>query len=137
MKDARERAAAYLNIKPRTKMQVIRYLKSKGYEEDEINDAVTELEEYRYIDDFSFSVMYFQYGFEKGRGIMRIKRELAEKGVDHDYEGAVRQNGAYNRRGRNGKAQEFICPAFRSRRSRKLCGRGSGQSRCGDAYTCR
>ena len=84
MKDARERAAAYLNIKPRTKMQVIRYLKSKGYEEDEINDAVTELEEYRYIDDFSFSVMYFQYGFEKGRGIMRIKRELAEKGVDHD-----------------------------------------------------
>ena len=41
MKDARERAAAYLNIKPRTKMQVIRYLKSKGYEEDEINDAVT------------------------------------------------------------------------------------------------
>ena len=26
--------------------------------------------------------MYFQYGFEKGRGVVRIKRELSEKGVD-------------------------------------------------------
>lgn len=46
-------------------------------------ETVEELEEYHYIDDLNYSTMYFQYGFEKGRGIGRIKRELAEKGVDH------------------------------------------------------
>ena len=28
--------------------------------------------------------MYFEYGFQKGRGRMRIRRELAEKGVAAD-----------------------------------------------------
>ena len=28
--------------------------------------------------------MYFRYGFEKGRGVSRIKRELSEKGVSSD-----------------------------------------------------
>lgn len=79
--DVRERAAYYLNIKPRTKKQVIGYLKEKGYGEEEILSAVGELEEYGYIDDVNFSRMYFEYGFEKGRGILRIKRELSEKGV--------------------------------------------------------
>ena len=37
---------------------------------------------YHYIDELSYSRMYFQYGFEKGRGVVRIKRELSEKGVD-------------------------------------------------------
>ena len=45
---------------------------------------MAELEEYKYIDDFSYSVMYFRYGFEKGRGVMRIRRELSEKGVGSD-----------------------------------------------------
>lgn len=70
-----------MNIKPRTKKQVIGYLKEKGYGEEEILSAVGELEEYGYIDDVNFSRMYFEYGFEKGRGILRIKRELSEKGV--------------------------------------------------------
>lgn len=81
---AREKAVYYLNMRPRTKVQVIKYLKEKGYEDEEIYEAVNELEEYHYIDDFRFSQMYFEYGFEKGRGISRIKRELSEKGVSSD-----------------------------------------------------
>lgn len=82
--DVRERAVSYLNIKPRTKVQVIKYLRSKGFEDEEIKEAVDELEEYHYIDDLNYSIMYFEYGFEKGRGLIRIKRELEEKGVPSD-----------------------------------------------------
>ena len=82
--DVRERALYYLNIKPRTRKQVERYLKEKGFSEDEILPVLKELEEYSYIDDLSYSIMYFELGFEKGRGNLRIKRELAERGVTED-----------------------------------------------------
>lgn len=81
MKDIREYAAGYLNIKPRTEKQLIRYLTGKGFDEKDAEDVAGEFREYHYIDDMDYSVMYFQYGFEKGRGIIRIKRELAERGV--------------------------------------------------------
>ncbi len=81
---AAERAASYINIKPRTAWQVKRYLKEKGYEDEVISEVVDQLKEYRYIDDLEFSLMYFRYGFEKGRGISRIRRELAEKGVSSE-----------------------------------------------------
>lgn len=84
MMDIRERAVNYLNIKPRTRQQVIIYLQKKGFEENDILEVVKELEEYHYIDDLNYSRMYFEYGFDKGRGILRIKRELAEKGVGSD-----------------------------------------------------
>lgn len=49
-----------------------------------LNETIEEMKEYHYIDDFRFSMQYFEYGFEKGRGIARIKRELKEKGVASD-----------------------------------------------------
>ena len=84
MADVRESAVRYLNVKPRTRQQVMQYLKRKGFEDVEIKDTVDELEARRYINDLDYSIMYFEYGFEKGRGISRIKRELAEKGVPTD-----------------------------------------------------
>ena len=80
--EAIDRAIYYLNIKPRTRKQVIDYLTKKEYEQEEIETAVKELEEYNYIDDENYCRLYFEMGFEKRRGISRIKRELAEKGVD-------------------------------------------------------
>lgn len=81
---AAERAAAYINIKPRTAFQVRKYLREKGFDSDVIDDVVKQLAEYHYIDDMEYAMMYFRYGFEKGRGLVRIKRELAEKGVAAD-----------------------------------------------------
>lgn len=81
---AAERAVSYINIKPRTAYQVKKYLKDKGYEEDVISEVMDQLKEYHYIDDMEFALMYFRYGFEKGRGVSRIKRELSEKGVSSD-----------------------------------------------------
>lgn len=81
---AAEKAASYINVKPRTEFQTIKYLKDKGFEQEIIDEVVKELKEYRYIDDFEYSLMYFRYGFEKRRGTERIKRELAEKGVSNE-----------------------------------------------------
>jgi len=77
-----DKAIYYLNIKPRTRCQLIDYLTRKEFSEEEIEEAVRQLEEYRYIDDETYSMLYFERGFETGRGIARIKRELAQKGVD-------------------------------------------------------
>ena len=82
--DVREKAVSYLNSRPRTRQEVIRHLKDKGFTENEILETVDELEQYHYIDDLAYSRMYFEYGFEKGRGKARIRRELAEKGVAPD-----------------------------------------------------
>lgn len=79
--DVREKAISYLNSRPRTRHEVMRHLKEKGFSEDEILETVTELEQYHYIDDLAYSRMFFEYGFEKGRGKARIRRELQEKGV--------------------------------------------------------
>ena len=81
---AAQHAASYVNIKPRTAFQMKSYLKGKGYEEDVIDDVIEQMKEYHYIDDYRFTEMYFAYGFEKGRGVSRIRRELAEKGVSSD-----------------------------------------------------
>ena len=81
---AAQHAASYVNIKPRTAFQMKSYLKGKGYEEDIIDDVIEQMKEYHYIDDYQFAEMYFAYGFEKGRGVSRIRRELAEKGVSSD-----------------------------------------------------
>lgn len=82
--DVRQRAVYYLNMSPKTEAQLRAYLKKKGYGDDETNETIEEMKEYHYIDDFRFSMQYFEYGFEKGRGIARIKRELKEKGVASD-----------------------------------------------------
>ncbi len=82
--DVRERALYYLNIKPRTRRQVEKYLRENGFSKEETAPVLKELEEYRYIDDLSYSMMYFERGFEKGRGRMRIRRELAERGVEEE-----------------------------------------------------
>lgn len=82
MMEAIDKAIYYLNIKPRTRKQVIDYLEKKEYPSDEIKQVIESLEEYHYIDDENYCRLYFEMGFEKGRGIARIKRELAEKGVE-------------------------------------------------------
>ncbi len=80
--DVREKAVAYLSSRPRTRQEVVRYLTEKGFDEDEILETVDELEQYHYVDDLAYSKMYFEQGFQKGRGKSRLSRELAQRGVN-------------------------------------------------------
>ncbi|MDO4517956.1 MAG: RecX family transcriptional regulator, partial [Bacillota bacterium] len=90
--NALERATKYLSFKPRTRAQVYNHLIEKGFEVTEVSEAIRELEEYNYINDVNFSMLYFQLGFDKGHGLGRIKRELYQKGVKReDIEEAISQ----------------------------------------------
>ena len=82
--DALEKATSYLNRKSHTEKEVKDYLLRKGYEEDESSEAVRRLKEYGFLNDLAYAKLYFEYGFEKGRGKDRIVRELARKGVSRD-----------------------------------------------------
>ena len=82
--DARKYAVSYLNAGPRTEKQVRDYLRKKGCGREETEEAVKELKDYGYIDDENYCRMYFEYAFDRKRGIERIKRELREKGVSSE-----------------------------------------------------
>lgn len=74
-------AYRYLEHRPRTESEMIKHLTSKGFETEEISDAVKELKSFRYIDDVEYGIMYLRYGFNKGRGLRRVRFELAQKGL--------------------------------------------------------
>ena len=80
--DAKSRALRYLNDRMCSAHQMKDYLRRKGYEDEEIDPVIEELKEYHYIDDLKYASAFMEAGFEKGRGIGRIKRELRAKGVD-------------------------------------------------------
>ncbi len=83
-KTCMEAAASYLASRMRTIAEVEKYLKEKGYDSEEIQDAINELIGRRYLDDYLYAVRYFEYNREKKRGSLRAVRELAEKGVDSE-----------------------------------------------------
>jgi SOS response regulatory protein OraA/RecX len=79
-----ETASAYLANRMRTAFEVRKHLRDKEYSTDEIEEAVSELIELKYLDDYQFALRYYEYNREKKRGTKRAERELAEKGVDKD-----------------------------------------------------
>ena len=81
---ATEAAYAFLASRMRTAEEVRRHLAGKGYEPDEITEAINDLIGMRYIDDYLFAIRYYEYNREKKRGVLRAERELAEKGIDRD-----------------------------------------------------
>lgn len=81
-KSAFDAAADYLSHRMRTEAEVRSRLKDKGYEEAEIEEALTALKSHRYIDDYEYALRYFEYGYGRHRGSRRIMRELEEKGLD-------------------------------------------------------
>lgn len=68
----------------RTVSELRKYLRDKDYPEGEIEEAVEELLELRYLDDYQYALRYYEYNREKKRGSLRAERELAEKGVDRE-----------------------------------------------------
>lgn len=83
-KTALETAYAFLTSRMRTAAEVRKHLESKEYNEGEITDAINELIGMRYLDDYLYSLRYYEYNHEKKRGVLRAERELMEKGIDRD-----------------------------------------------------
>ncbi len=79
--DARDRALRYLNARMCSCEQMRSYLLRKGHEEEEIEPVIAELLEYHYLDDLRYAEVMIRSGFDKGRGIRRIRSDLRAKGV--------------------------------------------------------
>ena len=83
-KTALEAAYAYLANRMRTRSELEKHLRDKGYSAEETSAAADELESMRYIDDYQYALRYYEYNREKKRGVLRGERELLEKGVDRE-----------------------------------------------------
>lgn len=82
--DIRDIAAKYLASRMRTCREMSEYLIKKGYDEDEIHAVITEFIDFHYLDDEEYCRQYINYACDKGKGSLRIRQELAEKGVDRE-----------------------------------------------------
>lgn len=80
--EIKDAALKYLTSRARTCGEIEKHLLGKGFEQEEIRQLIEHLKELHYLDDMDYCSRYLEYAFGKGRGELRIKRELEEKGVD-------------------------------------------------------
>lgn len=82
--DIRDTAAKYLASRMRTCSEMKEYLAKKDFGEDEIREVIEEFRDFRYLDDEEYCRQYINYACSKGKGPLRIRQELADKGVDRE-----------------------------------------------------
>ena len=83
-KTAMEAAGDLLASRMRTTAEMRKLLADKGYDSDEVDEAVSMLIGLRYLDDYEYAKNYYSYNASKKRGGRRAMRELEEKGVDKE-----------------------------------------------------
>lgn len=65
----------------KTKMEIVRKLRSKDYDEDVIEKAIEFLEQYSFVDDEAYTEAYIKEKIEK-QSLKKIKYDLIKKGID-------------------------------------------------------
>lgn len=90
---AKMTALQYLSYKDRTKREVIRKLKEKGFTKEVTKKTVIALMNYGYINDLEFSKKFVKQRVNvKGYGKYKVVRELKEKGVSDEIIETVTEN---------------------------------------------
>ncbi|NLV75851.1 MAG: recombination regulator RecX [Tissierellia bacterium] len=80
---AKDQALKFLTYRQRSKKEIINKLKSKGYEEDIIENTLSYLEEYGLVNDVEFAKAFMRDKINLNKfGPTRIKYELYKKGID-------------------------------------------------------
>ena len=97
-KTAAEAAYSFLASRMRTTEEVRRHLESKEYGKDEITETINDLIGMRYLDDYLYSVRYYEYNREKKRGVLRAERELLEKGIDKETAHIAKEDFLYEQK---------------------------------------
>lgn len=80
-RDCRTTALKYIGYREQSTLEVSSHLKEKGFSGREIEETIEYLKELNYINDERFCMAYASDGRSKGRGPMRIKQALLEKGI--------------------------------------------------------
>lgn len=85
MKNARQTALNYLSYQDRSSQEVKNHLLGKGFSDENTADALEYLASIGLIDDETYCHRFIQSGIQKGRGPLRLEKELAEKGIPKDF----------------------------------------------------
>lgn len=118
-----ERAADYLSYAPRCKREIERYLERKGYDHEVVDDAVSRLVSYRYIDDEAYAASYIKSRGKK-YGSFRIASELRQKGIAPEIISSLLDDAEESAEGVAHKYMSSHPSADRSKLRRFLAGRG-------------
>ncbi|GIV77842.1 MAG: regulatory protein RecX [Litorilinea sp.] len=80
---AYQRAVRFLGYRPRSRQELIRYLREKGYEADVIESTVARLEAQGFLDDQAFARFWVEdRGRFRPRSARALRQELREKGIE-------------------------------------------------------
>ena len=80
-RSCKDEALFWLEYGDRTEKEMVQRLKKKGYDEREIAECMAFLVDLSFIDDNRYALKFVEVSMEKGRGPIRIRHELQEKGV--------------------------------------------------------
>lgn len=107
---AKQRAMNYVSYKPRTRAEVARHLKEKGFQSETISSVITWLQVYNYIDDRAYAKDWVEERRRmKGKGRYALRQEMELKGInnrwimealdtiDHEDERQLARTWAYKR----------------------------------------
>jgi regulatory protein len=76
------RALYFLNFRPRSRIEVERYLDDKGFLKDAVRDALTRLEDLGYLNDHEFARMWIENRCRLNpKGAYVLREELRQKGI--------------------------------------------------------
>jgi regulatory protein len=78
------RALHYLGIKDRSRGEVFAYLKGKGHPEEEIREAIGQLEKAGHLDDEHLAVSMIARAGRKEIGRSRLMADMLSRGIERD-----------------------------------------------------
>ena len=79
---AYNRALRFLGYRPRSRLEVARYLKSKEYDADLTEDVIERLAHRGYVDDVAFARFWIDNRLQhRPRGAHALRHELRQKGI--------------------------------------------------------
>ena len=78
-----EKCMRQIDMRPRTRQELEKYLIGKEYGEGVIDAAIQKLQSYNYIDDLEFAKIYIE-SYKKRWGRLKIEYMLKNKGIEPD-----------------------------------------------------
>ncbi|AZR72577.1 hypothetical protein BBF96_03755 [Anoxybacter fermentans] len=82
---AKKQVFRYLRYRERSEKEVRDYLRRKGYRSEVIKAVIERLKELDYLNDRRFAELWVKNRTNSGRrGPILVKKELQEKGIDHN-----------------------------------------------------
>ncbi len=71
----------YLGYRQRTEKELQLYLKNKEFTDRVVKKVIQKLRESGFVDDRRFAIDWIRYSFSKGKGSVRVLKELKVKGI--------------------------------------------------------